>query len=115
MIPRRLALRIWSACLYGRADWLRGLTGEGAIGLAARHRPSAAEDARRKAHGRRLLADQLDHVGRTVQGWTGDDDRCHGADLEPEVVAWVCCYMAQTQHSCYEGQSSESQAVTLGR
>jgi len=93
MIPRRLAFRMFSACLFGRADWLRRLAGSKAIGLAVRHRPSAAEDARRKAHGRRLLADQLDDVGRMVEGWCGDDARCHGADLDPATVAWICCYI----------------------
>jgi hypothetical protein len=90
MIPRRLALRIWSACLHGRAGWLRSLTGPDALRLADRHR--AATGALRKIRSRLALADELDAVGRIVESWTGDDRRCHGADLDPATVAWVCAY-----------------------
>src|SRR5262249_21989046 len=36
-------------------------------------------------------------------------------DPRPVRGASLLIYAAQTQHSCYEGQSSESQAVKLGR
>jgi hypothetical protein len=101
MIARRLACRIWSACLHGRAEHLRRLATIGAIHQAARrHGPAEAEDARRKVHGRRTIADELDAVARAVEHWGGDDRRCQGPDIAPDVVAWVCCYICgETEQS----------------
>jgi hypothetical protein len=95
MIPRELAYRIWSDCLSGRAASLGSLSGEGAV-RAARRRggEEAAEGARRAIHARLAAAEDLDRAARTIGGWIGDKDRCRGADVPPELVAWVCAFIA---------------------
>jgi hypothetical protein len=95
MIPRKLAYRIWSDCLTGRAASLRTLAADRAV-RAARQRggEEAADRARRAVHSRRAAALDLDRAARTIGGWIGDQDRCRGADVTPELVAWVCAFVA---------------------
>ena len=79
MIPRKLAYRIWSDCLAGRAASLHALADHGAGRATAAWR-AAAEDLAAAAH--------------QIGGWSGDKHRCHGADVEPEVIAWLCAFIA---------------------
>jgi hypothetical protein len=59
-------------------------------GRPGRHRGRDA--APEKVAGRRDAAAQLGAAAEVLAGWIGDDDRCRGADLSPELVAWIAAY-----------------------
>lgn len=88
MIPRKLALRIWSACLFAQADHLeelaRGIQHEPGRGEKRGRIPSDA-----KAPGRLDRADRLRRQGVLVRTWTSTESLTRGGALDPALVAIV--------------------------
>jgi len=87
-VPRKLALRIWSACLDSQARRLRAL----AEGRPLR-RPDRAPSPG-KARGRHELADRLDRQCAILRFWI-DTRRAVGTDLPAELVGLVAAYLHQ--------------------
>ena len=86
MIPRRLAYRIWSACLRDQARQLRDL----AAGRGADPRRGRAPDPA-SAGPRRAKADRLDRAATTLSSWIASGGP-PGGDREPALVALVAAW-----------------------
>ena len=104
MIPRKLALRIWAACLDSQARRLYSL----ADGARSRRRDQAP--SRQKAGGRRELADRLDEQAGVLRRWI-DSDPSRGADLPDDLVGLVSAYLHQHGPSVAELRSRYSHAL----
>lgn len=88
MIPRKLAVRVWAACLDSQARRLYALA-EGDPGRRRDHVPAAG-----KARGRRELADRLAGQAGILRGWL-DAEPSRGADLPDDLVGLVAAYLYQ--------------------
>ena len=99
MIPRRLAYRIWAACLGSQARRLRSLAGGGAAADARRRRgPGAAREAMAKSDARLEWAARLEREADTLAGWIARGGP-PGGDLDPAIVGLVAAYLHQHAES----------------
>lgn len=95
-VPRKLAYRIWAACLAEQARCLRALTSDQSLRRARRRGGAAGtEGAEAKADGRLRMAAALERDAAVVSRWIGEPARCRGGDVPYETVAMVCAAIYQ--------------------
>lgn len=87
MIPRRLAYRIWAACLGSRSRRLRSLADDAHPDRRRGRRGDPAKGRARAETAARLLAD-----ADTLAGWIAGGGP-PGGDLDPAVVGLVAAYL----------------------
>jgi hypothetical protein len=85
-VPRRLAFRIWVACIEAQIRELEGRTPGRSAG---RRGPEAAAGTAAKAPGRRDQVAGLSEHARQLHRWIADPEACRGGEVPLETVSLV--------------------------